>query len=102
MSKKRFMPTSNQQRRNQKSDHFRIIDEAGEEVFSFTLDDEHVSITIYYERAQPGFAVEAPTQRLARQAKVYYEVLMHTLDAIEAIDPSAYLSLCADMFGDDE
>ena len=82
-----------------KQETFRIVNEAGETVTSFTLGAERKDVTIYIER--PGI-LEAPVKRLEREAWSYYEALMMTLDKIDAINHAAALALFEQMFTNDE
>lgn len=83
-----------------KPETYRIINAAGKEVTSFTLNDEQPGVTLHLER--PGLAVEAPVKRLEREAWSYYEALVQTLDKIDAINPAAALALFAQMFSEEE
>lgn len=79
---------------------YRIVNAAGEEVTSFTLNDKQPSITIHLERGSS--VLENPIRRLEREAWSYCEALMRALTEIEKIDPAAALDLYAKMFeGDD-
>lgn len=83
-----------------KPETYRIINAAGKEVTSFTLNDEQPGVTLHLER--PGLAIEAPVKRLEREAWSYYEALVQTLDKIDAINPAAALSIFGQMFTDDK
>ena len=79
---------------------YRILNEAGNEVTSFTLDDSRPSVTLHLERQ--GLAVESPLKRLEREAWAYYETLAQTIDQIEAISPAAAEALFSQMFSEEE
>lgn len=83
-----------------KTETYRIINAAGDEVTSFTLDDKRPGVTLHLER--PGLVIEAPVKRLEREAWSYYEALVQTLDSIEAISPAAALAIFAQMFSEEE
>lgn len=93
--KKSFVPAAT----TGKPETFRIVNEAGKTVTSFTLGAERMDATIYIER--PGI-LEAPVKRLEREAWSYYEALGLTLEKIDAINPTAAIALYAQMFEDDE
>jgi len=82
-----------------KQETFRIVNEAGKTVTSFTLGAERRDATIYIE--QPG-VLEAPVKRLEREAWSYYEALGLTLAKIDAMNPAAALALFGQMFTNDE
>ena len=83
-----------------KPEKYRIINEAGKTVTSFTLNDERPGVTLHLER--PGLAVEAPVKRLEREAWSYYEALVQTLNKIDAINPAVAIALFAQMFTTEE
>jgi hypothetical protein len=79
---------------------YRIIDSAGKEITSFTLNDKRPSIVLHLERGGP--VLENPMRRLEREAWSFCEALMQTLTEIEKLDQVAALDLYAKMLGDDD
>ena len=82
----------------EKSDTYRIVNEAGKTLSSFTLDDNNQAVSIYIERPRP--ALERPVKYLERKAWHYYTSLFDTLNDIEEIDENAATNLFAEMFKD--